>query len=234
MDSRCDTYSLRNIIIDLTTKFDGIAEIYIFGSRRHRTMSTRSDLDLLLRADHEVQPEDVRDFALEQCPVLDFFFVDRGIATSCANGSKVKARSNRDLVYRLDAIKIWDRVAGFSKVDIDWDFAVIKGLDPMMTTLISAVPLPSKKEAVAPNVPVTTEATGRSRWRDIAVHPISIIVIVGLAVAGTTFAVIRETRIVPLKEDVDRLQKQIDSLTKTNATATTKRPANKPVAGDGK
>jgi predicted nucleotidyltransferase len=69
MKSRCDKYSLKTLLMELTTIFSGISELHIFGSRRHRTMSTRSDMDLLLVADRTVAPEDVRDFALSKEPL---------------------------------------------------------------------------------------------------------------------------------------------------------------------
>jgi len=134
---RYDTFSLKKIMGALTDDFKGVSEIYLFGSRLHRTRSTRSDVDLLINVDESVVGEDVRDFALRECPALDFFLIDRGVATSSANGSKVRAKNKKDLVTRLGAIKIWDRNKGFLPVDIDWDFNVIKGMNPMMTTLVS-------------------------------------------------------------------------------------------------
>ena len=112
-------------------------------------MSTRSDVDLLLVTGNHVTPEDVRDYALQVCPALDFFFVDGGLAVSCANGSKVKARSQKDLIRRLGALKLWDRKTGFLEVDVDWKFEVIKGHTPIYTTLVSGGPFPSKAEAIA-------------------------------------------------------------------------------------
>lgn len=197
-------------------------------------MSTRSDLDLLLRTNNNVVPEDVRDFALNVCPALDFFFMDRGVATSCANGSKVRARSNKDLVYRLDAIKLWDKATGFANVDIDWDFEVIKGMNPMMTTLVSMGPIPSKSEAVASKAPVISEAHGRSRWIDIGTHPITIIASAALITAGATFGVIYQTRIIPLQEEVARLENQAKELKEENNSLKTlnKNMANKALQMD--
>jgi len=212
MKTRCDIYSLKRLLSNLTEKFPGIVEIYMFGSRRHRTRSTRSDMDLLLVAGQEVLAEDVRDFVLSVCPVLDCFLVERGVATSCANGSKVRGRSKNDLIYRLDAIKIWDCKSGFTNADVDWDFEVIKGFTPIFTSLVSEFPVPSKSEAIATNVPDETEAHGRSRWRDISTHPITIIVATGVIIASCVFAVIRETRIIPLEKQIESLQQKIEAL----------------------
>jgi hypothetical protein len=210
MKSRCDKYSLKTLLMELTTIFSGISELHIFGSRRHRTMSTRSDMDLLLVADRTVAPEDVRDFALSKCPFLDCFFLERGIATSCANGSKVRGRDKADVLYRLDAIKLWDKNKGFADADVDWEFEVIKGFAPIMTTMISSEPFPSKVTAIASTGTKTTEAKGRSRWREVTSHPLYTLGAVAIATAGSTFGIIREIRIVPLEREIEQLQKHID------------------------
>lgn len=211
MSTRYDKYSLKKLMSDLTLKFPGITEIFIFGSRRHRTLSTRSDLDILLLTDNKIKSDDIRDFALQECPVLDFFLMERGVAISCANGSKVRAKSNMDLVYQLNALNIWDKSTGFKNVDIDWDFEVIKGLNMKMTTLMSASPLPSKSNAIATYAPDITVASNKSRWKDIRNHPFSIIALAVIATAGITYAVIDNTRIKPLQEENIRLEKQIES-----------------------
>ncbi|MDB6117725.1 MAG: hypothetical protein JWO08_1506 [Verrucomicrobiaceae bacterium] len=123
--------------------------IYIFGSRRFQTRSTRSDVDLLLDTDGHVALEDVRDFAIEHCRALDFFIADGGTATSCANNSKVRAAGRRSLVRTLNAVLLWDRKNGFDAVYQDWEFEVIRGYDIPMTSMISGVPFPSKAEAIS-------------------------------------------------------------------------------------
>ena len=219
---RYDTYSLKKLLSDLTQQFPEITDIYIFGSRRHRTLSTRSDLDMLLVAKPTLRSEDVRDFTLKNCPFLDCFIVDRSVATSCANGSKVRGRSRSDLIYRLDGLNLWNKSTGFSNADVDWDFQVIKGFTPILTSLVSESPMPSKAEAITTVPPKETEAHGRSRWRDVATHPISIIAATGVVIAGIVFAVIHETRIIPLEREVEGLRQQITAkkpeLPKNNTT----------------
>ena len=208
---RYDTYSLKKILTDLTNRFQGINEIYLFGSRLHRTMSTRSDVDLLISVDKSVIAEDVRDFALAECKALDFFLIDRGVATSCANGSKVKARSKKSLISNLGAEKIWDKSIDFLPADIDWDFNVIKGMNPIMTSLVTSEPFPSKAEAISSNAPIETQVKGDSSWPFLKDHPLWVIAGVIVATAAITFKVMHEVRIVPLKEEVVRLEKQLKS-----------------------
>ena len=219
MEAKYDSYSIKKLVGDLAAKFAGITEVHIFGSRRHRTMSTRSDLDLLVKADQSVRPDDVRDFALQECPVLDVFFMDRGIAVSCANGSKVKGKNDKDLVYQLHAVKIWGKKSGFTDADIDWDFQVIKGHNPPMTTLISTCPLPSKYIPAATDTPITTDAKGRSRWRELENHPLKIIVCVIIATVVVTYAVINQWRIIPLRDRIAWLDKGGQSIAHGNNMA---------------
>ncbi len=211
---RYNTYSLKKLLAALTEKFKGVSEIYLFGSRLHRTRSTRSDVDLLINVDKSVVGEDVRDFALQECPALDFFLIDRGVATSCSNGSKVRARNKKDLVNRLGAIKIWDRSSVFLPVDIDWDFDVIKGMNPMMTTLVSFEPFPSKAEAISNDKPIETIAQSCSKWTTIKDHPIWIIAIVACAVAVAVFSATYQLRIVPLEREIADLKEEINKSAK--------------------
>ena len=213
---RYDTYSLKKLLGALTEKFKGVNEIYLFGSRLHRTRSTRSDVDLLIDVDESVIGEDVRDFALSECPALDFFLIDHGVATSCANGSKVRAKNKKDLVNRLGAKKIWDRNSGFLPADIDWDFDVIKGMNPMMTTLVSFEPFPSKAVAVSKGKPMETAAQDRSKWSTIKDHPMWIITAVACTVTAVVFSVTYQLRIVPLEREVSALKEEISKFSKTD------------------
>ena len=55
-------------------------------------------------------------------PVDVFRTVDKRVAESLANGSKVAARSpERDLVRQLDAIMLWDSKTGFNESFTEWD-----------------------------------------------------------------------------------------------------------------
>lgn len=158
-----------------------------------------------------MRPEDVRDFAIEHCPALDFFLLDGRTAISCANSSRVSGTSRRSLLSKLDAVQFWSKGKGFIDVDIDWDFTVIKRLNPPMTSLISTVPYPSKAvhslELPTPE-PRETPSFGK-RLHD---HPLVVAVSVAALAAATTFAIIREVRVVPLEERIEWLEQRIDSL----------------------
>lgn len=207
MSLRCDTYSLKSLILALKKECPGVKEAYIFGSRRHRTRSTRSDVDILLVVDDGTSPEDIRDFALRECPALDFFIIDGGSATSCANGSKVKGNSKKNLISRLDALPLWTAHKGFYSSDVDWEFEVIKGMNPMMTTLITSEPFPSKSEAISSLPHRSLESGDSNSWTSLKDHPIWIVASVAVASITITFLVIQSLRITPLLEKISELEK---------------------------
>jgi hypothetical protein len=207
MSLRCDKYSLRTLIQNLQKECPGIKEAYLFGSRRHRTRSTRSDVDILLAVGAETSPEDIRDFALRECPALDFFILDGASATSCANGSKVKGSSKKNLIGRLDALLLWTAQKGFSSSDVDWEFEVIKGMNLMMTTLVTSEPFPSKAEAISSLPHPISENRDSNCWASLKDHPLWIVTGVAVASVTITFLVIQALRIVPLQERINELEK---------------------------
>jgi len=227
-DSRYDVYSLRQIINDLRNELPGISEVYLFGSRRHRTRSTRSDVDILVQASASTRPEEVRDFAIEHCPALDIFLINGAIAISCANNSQVKGFNRGNLIRRLDAVLLWAENRGFTKADVDWEFQVIKGQNMMMTTLVTSVPYPSKAEAIStlecnPSVPKPS-----FKWSDIRDHPISIIAVAVVAACGLTFTAIYNTRIVPLEKQIEAINERNNAVNTNPVTPSArKRPAVK-------
>lgn len=138
------SYDLRHLTEQLTTAFPQIAALYLFGSRRYRTGSLRSDVDILVEladAAH-VRPNDLRNFVGDHCPALDLFIVDGGKATSCANESFVRADSLASLVSRLEAICFWTRLDGARAVDIDWQFKVPSAVAFVPTAMITEEPIP--------------------------------------------------------------------------------------------
>lgn len=206
MSLRCDKYSLKTLILDLQKECPGIKEAYIFGSRRHRTRSTRSDVDILLVVDSGTSSEDIRDFALRECPALDFFILDGAGATSCANSSKVQGNSKKNLIGRLDALPLWTAQKGFASSDVDWDFEVIKGMNPIMTTLVTSVPYPSKAEAISSLPQTTSESCDSNAWASLKNNPICIVTGVAVAAITITFLVIQSLRITPLLERINELE----------------------------
>jgi hypothetical protein len=101
-----EAYDLHNLTRELTKAFPQIEGLYLFGSRRYRTGSLRSDVDILVepRSESHIRLLDLRAFSAEQCPALDLFVAEEGKAVSWANESHVRAGSCGELVIRLEAI----------------------------------------------------------------------------------------------------------------------------------
>jgi len=105
---------LRAIISVLFGQFSQIEAAYIFGSRRYKSGSTRSDIDILLTTSDHLKPSDLRDFTVKHCKSLDLFILEHGKAVSVANESYVTAENNDALVAKLNAKLIYDRDNGSS------------------------------------------------------------------------------------------------------------------------
>lgn len=103
-------YDLRELTDKLTKAFPQIAGLYLFGSRRYRTGSPRSDVDILveLQEASHLRPQELRAFSREYCRALDLFVAEGGKAVSCANESHVRATSFGELVTRLEAVRFWN------------------------------------------------------------------------------------------------------------------------------
>ena len=79
-----EAYDLRKLTGELTKAFPEIAALYLFGSRRYRTGSLRSDVDILveLRDASHVRPQELRAFSTEHCRALDLFVAEGGSVAS--------------------------------------------------------------------------------------------------------------------------------------------------------
>ena len=112
-------YDLKTLLSTLFENQPAIREVYLFGSRAYRTDSLRSDCDLIVRSDENsnVRSSDLRNFAIQECPALDFFIAEGGRAISCMNDSFVKAGSFCELVSKLDATLLWSKKAGFTEFE---------------------------------------------------------------------------------------------------------------------
>jgi hypothetical protein len=117
--------------------------LYLFGSRRYRTGSPRSDVDILveLREASHIRPQELSVFSTEHCRALDLFVADGGKAVSCANESHVRADSFEELVTRLEAVCFWNREKGLLAADIDWEFRLPIGVDFVPTAMITLEPI---------------------------------------------------------------------------------------------
>ncbi len=109
-----DIFDLEAIIKILAGKFPDIENIYLFGSRRFETGSSRSDIDILLTTTNRIKPSLLRDFTLEHSTALDLFILDNGRATSVANESFIEAENNDELVKSVNAVLLYDRATGTS------------------------------------------------------------------------------------------------------------------------
>jgi predicted nucleotide-binding protein/predicted nucleotidyltransferase len=137
MQSNYQKYSLKKIITDFLKEFPDTVEIFIFGSRRYKTRSIRSDMDLLIFGEHSLNPIAVRDFANKTCKYLDFFIADeKGSAVSCANSSFISEKNRKQLIRKLNCLLVWNNKKGFSNEDIDWDFNTLLDYAPMMSTML--------------------------------------------------------------------------------------------------
>ena len=108
------TVDLKGFTALLTTEFVNIEEVYLFGSRRYRTGSVRSDIDILLVThDDELNyhlPHRIRDVEA----YIDAFQAIGGKALSFANESQIMGSSRGELLKMLDATLLWSRSEGWS------------------------------------------------------------------------------------------------------------------------
>ncbi|MAM34955.1 MAG: hypothetical protein CMH28_07770 [Micavibrio sp.] len=121
-----DIFDLEAIIKILAGKFPDIENVYLFGSRRFETGSSRSDIDILITTANRIKPSLLRDFTLEHSTALDLFILENGKATSVANESYIEASNNDELVKSVNAVLLYDRATGKSaelekrkKVEVD-------------------------------------------------------------------------------------------------------------------
>lgn len=136
-----DDIDLKTVISVLAGKFSGIDSIYIFGSRRYKTESVRSDIDLLITTTERIKQSDLRDHTLETCTALDLFLLDDNKATSIANESFISDDTQLSLLAKLSAIKLYVRGSGFTD---EMDSYIVLPLDRRVNHKLSSLPnLPS-------------------------------------------------------------------------------------------
>jgi predicted nucleotidyltransferase len=109
-----EVFDLEAAVKALCGEFLQIEAVYIFGSRRYQTRSTRSDIDILLECDSDIKNSKLRDFILKHRTALDLFVMENGRAESVANESFIKEATNEALVSRLDAVELYRRGSGSS------------------------------------------------------------------------------------------------------------------------
>ena len=138
-----EAYDLRTLTAELAESFPEIEALYLFGSRRYRTGSMRSDVDILVevRGGSHIRPQELRAFSTAHCRALDLFVAEGGKAVSCANESHVRAASFKELVKRLEAVCFWNRSNGTLPADVDWKFEVPIGIDFKQTAMLTVEPI---------------------------------------------------------------------------------------------
>ncbi len=134
---KTDDIDLQAAISVLVGKFVTIDNVYIFGSRRYKTESTRSDIDLLLTTTNRIKHSDLRDHTLENCTALDLFLLDDNKAVSIANESYIDDENQSKLLKKLNAVKLYERGIGFTE-EIK-DFAILQ-LDSRVNHKLSTLP----------------------------------------------------------------------------------------------
>ena len=90
----------------------GVDAIYLFGSRRFKTDSVRSDIDLFFVISKHIRPSLIRTLIDDHCQALDIFLLLNGTATSVANESYICGEDNDDLLRKSNAVKLWSRKSG--------------------------------------------------------------------------------------------------------------------------
>ena len=113
-DSYDESFDLEAAVKTLCGDFPEIESVYLFGSRRYNTRSTRSDIDVLLECAGVVKKSNLRDFILKNRTALDLFLMEDGRAESVANESFIKEKDNQTLISRLNAVELYTRGRGSS------------------------------------------------------------------------------------------------------------------------
>lgn len=199
-------YDLKKIISNFVQEFPSVSEIYIFGSRRYKTRSTRSDLDLLVYSEKKKITTKIRDFAFQECSYLDFF-IGKGIAISCANNSNVSSTSKKALLNELNVLPVWSRKKGFSNEDIDWKFETLAGYAPQFSTLLNILPRKTEENSSKKE---RSNGNNSNKWKNLKDSPLVIIITVLLFVIPSEWGVIQHLIIEPLKERYEELGNSIE------------------------
>lgn len=110
MGIKSTIWNLKEVIHDLITTHSTIEEIYLFGSRAHKTNSRRSDIDLLIYTNTPIASRDITDWLHSKYPPVDVFITtDKTTATSIINGSVIYSDKSQ-LSEKLSATFLWDTV----------------------------------------------------------------------------------------------------------------------------
>jgi predicted nucleotidyltransferase len=114
------SYDLHGLVAQATEQFQ-LKAIYLFGSRRFKTLSLRSDIDVFFVPESYIKPSDLRRFRDETCLALDIFLLEHGRATSAVNESYIQLDDDDTVIKVTRAVKLWSKEDGNSTdPDISW------------------------------------------------------------------------------------------------------------------
>jgi nucleoside phosphorylase/predicted nucleotidyltransferase len=107
------TLDLHDAVRRLAADLERVASVYLFGSRRYRTGSPRSDVDLLLEFSGEAPSDHSIARAARHISVyIDAFVVTGNVARSAINGSRIRADGDQPLAELLDGVEIFNAESG--------------------------------------------------------------------------------------------------------------------------
>jgi predicted nucleotidyltransferase len=109
-----EIFDLEAAVKTLCGDFPEIVRVYLFGSRRFNTRSSRSDIDILLECKSPIRKSALREFILKHRSALDLFIMESGRAESVANDSFITSSNNDALIGDLHAVELYARGTGSS------------------------------------------------------------------------------------------------------------------------
>ncbi|WP_027583425.1 hypothetical protein [Bradyrhizobium sp. Ai1a-2] len=114
------SYDLHDLTAQAAKQFQ-LKAIYLFGSRRFKTLSLRSDIDIFFVPASYIKSSDLRQFRHETCLALDIFLLENGRATSAINDSYIELDDDEAVIEVTRAVKLWSDEDGDSTdPDISW------------------------------------------------------------------------------------------------------------------
>lgn len=133
---------VREAVELLAERIPILREIRLFGSRRFRTGSSRSDVDLLVIGEHLPSASCVAAIARDIDSYLDVFLARGGVAQSAVNESVISQPDLESLVGALDAVVVWQTGEGWVADQSLSTARVLAGFNPPYTTAAAAGPDP--------------------------------------------------------------------------------------------
>jgi predicted nucleotidyltransferase len=109
------TIDLHEILANFSERVPGVRSMRLFGSRRYKTGSLRSDIDLLVEFDGSRPTDRQLAEAVRRVSVyIDPFVVSGNSARSAINGSTISASPGKTVAETLDAVEIWTKATGIA------------------------------------------------------------------------------------------------------------------------